>query len=200
MLLLGGAFILVLLFAVGALAYVPLNSPASVESAPSAAAIEPTAKEAFASASKSAKRWRDDARLAGARAHCRGDIIMNGGQVEWAFQFFSPATQQLALFAVSDGQVRRIRQGLSPYEVPTLSIEEWQVDSREAVGRWWREGGGYLAARRPDTEVTMRLYPSRGGDLSPIWAVGGSVPDQETSLVVQVDASDGSILDEQKGQ
>jgi hypothetical protein len=157
--------------------------------------VEPTALQAYASASELAEEWQADAQLIGARAHCLGDVVTHGGQVEWAFQFFSPATQRVTLLATRGGQVRQIRERLSPYAVSPLRMEEWQVDSDEALDRWWQEGGDYLVTRRSDAEVTMRLYTPRGGPDRPVWTITGSVPNQESPLVVQVDASDGAILD-----
>jgi hypothetical protein len=180
---------------VGVLALDRLNTSAPSESAPIDVRLEPTAQEAFASVSSSARQWQEDARLIGARAHCRGDSIARGGQIEWAFQFFSPSTRRLALFAASGGQVRQIRDRLSPYAVPVLSEDQWETDSDEALDRWLQEGGDYLSTRRSDAQITMRLYTPREGHGRPVWAISGAAPNRESSLVVLVDAFDGAILD-----
>ena len=180
----------------GVVAFDRLNPSTASEPAPNGVPVEPTAREAFESVSELARRWQEDAELIGARAHCRGDVIARGGQVEWAFQFFSPATRRLALFAADEGQVRQIRDRLSPYVVPALSVDRWEIDSDEALDKWLREGGGYLSTRRPDAEITMRLHRSRGGHAGPVWAISGAAPNQASSLVVLIDAFDGAVLDQ----
>jgi hypothetical protein len=158
--------------------------------------VGPTAQQAFASASELAEAWQGDARLAALRAHWPEAGEEHQEEIEWAFQFFSPSTQRLALFAVDGEEVRRIRERLSPYVVGTISAEQWRVDSDEAVRAWWYRGGDYLVARRLDTEITLRLGLREGESPRPIWVITGSLPGHKDALVIEVDAVDGTVVED----
>jgi len=154
-----------------------------------------TAREALAPAAELAAQWQEDARLAVVSGRWSGVEMQQGDDVEWAFQFFSPSTQRLALVLVSGGAARMVRDSLSPYRVPTFSTGEWRVDSDQALRAWWDSGGSTVVARRPDVELAMQLrVPDEGDD--PVWTVAGVFFEQESAFVVVVNATSGVLVEQ----
>ncbi len=152
-----------------------------------------TARRAFEPASEAAEQWQEDARLANISGHWSGARMERGNEITWAFQFFSPATQRLALVTVADGAARVMRENLSPYKVPTFSSEEWRVDSDQALQAWWDSGGNTMETRHPDMELAMRLHvPDEGGD-DPVWTVVGLTSSPEWTFIVVMNANTGAL-------
>jgi len=184
---------LVLLVIVGTLIYGWLVGPA----ASPAAGMAPqtvTARQALAPAAELAGQWREDARLAAVSARWPAAQVQEGSQVEWAFQFFSPSTQRLALIVVAGGKARLVRESLSPYPLSTFSPEEWRMDSDRALQAWWNRGGEDLVARRPDADLAMQLrMPDEGGG-QPLWTVVGSLSGTEATVIVAVNATTGVLV------
>jgi len=185
---------LILLVVVGALIYGWLAGPAAPPPVVEVVDGGVTARQAFASAAESAAQWQEDAGPATISCHRPAVGVQLGGEVEWAFQFFSPSTQRLALITVAGGAARMVRESVSPYTVPTFSTEEWRVDSDQALQTWWKHGGGSLVARRPDTDLAMELRMPEGGGEHPVWTVVGLVAGTETAFTVVVDATDGAFV------
>ena len=155
-----------------------------------------TARQAFDPAAELAAQWQEDAGLVAVSGRWSAVGTQLGEQVEWAFQFFSPVAQGLAIVAVNEGTARMVHQGVSPYAVPTFSVEEWVVDSDLALQTWWRGGGGGLVARRPDTDLAMQLHVPLGKSGPPVWTVVGVVPGTETAFTVEIRATDGALVEE----
>jgi hypothetical protein len=180
---------------VGVVVYGRLVGPAVPAPVSGVADDQVTARQAFAPAAEMAGQWQEDARLAAVSGYRPAVGMQAGGQVDWAFQFFSPAAQQLALITVVDGTAQMVRESVSPYAVPTFSAGEWRVDSDQALRAWWSQGGETLAARRPDVDVAMQLRVPDGGVGHPVWTVVGSVAGSETAFAVAVDATDGTLVE-----
>ena len=187
--------LVLLVVVVGVVVYDRLVGPAVPTSASSVADDQVTARQAFAPAAELAGQWQEDARLAAVSGYRPAVGMQVGGQVEWAFQFFSAAVQRLALITVADGRARMVRESVSPYAVPTFSTGEWRVNSDQALRAWWTQGGETLVARRPDVDVAMQLRVLDGGIGHPVWTVVGSVAGTETAFTVVVDATDGALVE-----
>jgi len=153
-----------------------------------------TVRTALRPASRVAARWRTDAELTGALIHIEG-AEGTGDAPEWTFQFFSPSSGSVGLISAGRAEASLLHESRAPYALPTFASETWSVDSDEALGIWWRQGGGYLVTRRPDSEITMRLGLADEGRGGPVWVVSGSVPGQQSAFSVTVDATDGSIIE-----
>jgi hypothetical protein len=187
---------LIVLTVVGALLlYDRLGGSAAPTPAASVAGGQVTARQAFGPAAGLARQWQEDVRLAAVSGYWPAVGMQPGGQVEWAFQFFSPSTQRLALVTVAGGTARMVRESVSPYAVPTFLAEEWRVDSDQPLQTWWRRGGETLVARRPDVDVAMQLRMPDEGIGQPVWTVVGSVPGTETAFAVVVNATDGTLVE-----
>ncbi len=181
---------LVFLALVGALAYVELGQPATSPQM-SRGGGGMTACRALRLAAASATQWQADARPVAVSGQRLAVGRQPEAEVEWAFQFFSPSTQRLALIVVDGGAARLVRESLSPYVVTTFAADELRVDSDQAWQTWWNRGGGSVVARRPDVDVLMQVrVPDAGGH--PLWTVAGVVAGTNSAFVVQIDATDGT--------
>lgn len=181
---------LIMLVLLGAVAYSQLALSAASRQAASSGGI--TARQAFASAAALAAEWQADARLAAASGQLSASSREN---IEWAFQFFSPATQRLALIMVADGAARLVHESLSPYPVPTFSADAWRVDSDQAWQVWWDQGGGSMMGRRSDVDMLMQLRMADRESRHPTWTVAGIVSGTDAAFVVMVDAFDGTLVE-----
>ena len=186
---------LILLFVVGLLFYGQSNRPTAPSPKMELAGFGTTARQAFAPAAELAAQWQEDARLAIVSRHWPAAGRQSAGGGEWAFQFFSPSTQRLALITVAGEGARMARESLSPYSVPTFSAEEWQVDSDLALQVWWERGGNTLLEHRPDADLAMQLrVPEEGGEHL-IWTVAGFAG-TESAITVAVDGTDGAVVEQ----
>lgn len=180
---------------VGALVYGRLAGSAAPSPVAQPVGGGVSARQAFVPAAELAVQWQADAGLAAVSCHRPAAGVRLGGEVEWAFQFFSPSIRRLALITVTEGAARMVREGVSPYAVPTFSTEVWRVDSDQALQTWWNRGGSSLVARRPDADLAMQLrMPDEGGE-QPVWTVVGLVSGAETTFTVVVDATSGALVE-----
>ena len=154
-----------------------------------------TARAAFDPAAELAAQWQDDARLAAVSCQWPEVGMQQRDDVEWAFQFFSPSIQRLALITVADGAARVVRDSLSPYEMSTFSAEAWRVDSDQALRTWWDNGGRTLVERRPDATLAIQLRPPDESGADPVWTVIGLVFGTESTFTVAVNASSGALIE-----
>ena len=143
---------------------------------------------------QAARSWQGDAQLSSATASWSfAQVDDLSGAAEWTFQFYSPGTHQLYVVSVGEELVSPITNMLSPYELPVVSIEDWRVDSHQALGTWLTEGGAAFLAAYSVVDVSARLRHSQEGRLE--WSVVGVVRDSQTLHLVRVDASSGQVLE-----
>jgi hypothetical protein len=154
-----------------------------------------TARAAFDPAAELAAQWQQDAQLTSASCQWSNVGTQRTDATVWAFQFFSPSTQRLALVTAADGAARMVRDSLSPYRVSTFSAERWRVDSDQALRSWWNSGGSDVVARHPDMDLAMNLHmPDEGGN-DPVWTVVGLASNPEMTSIVVVNGADGSLIE-----
>jgi hypothetical protein len=152
--------------------------------------IPQSARRFYPRAEQAAKSWQEDAALVSAAASwpfVRLDDLSL--PADWTFQFFSPALQKIFVVNVSETQVAVMRESLSPYPLPVLPLDEWQVDSVQALNAWLNHGGGGFLKAHPIVDVNARLRRSKEGRAQ--WIVVGVVRSSETVHVVWVDAISG---------
>ena len=178
----------------GALVYSQSARPAARPSLTLGAGI--TARQALAPAAELAEQWQEDAQLAVVSTHRLAAGTQSQGESEWAFQFFSPSTQRLALVTVIGEEAHITRETLSPYSVPTFLVKEWHVDSDQALQVWWEKGGGTLLTQRPDADLAMQLRGAEDGGEHPVWMVTGFVVSAESAFIVTVDATSGTVVEQ----
>lgn len=183
---------LILFTAMGLLIYGQLTE--SVSSSPSSAPAGAvgSARQALASAARLAAQWQADASLAQVSGQWSVVGTQPQGKALWSFQFFSPATQRLALVVVEDGAARILREGLSPYALPTFPAGDWRVDSGQAWQTWWDRGGHRLMMPGAGVDVVMQLRAAGEGE-HPLWSVIGLIAGTESAFTLVVDACDGTV-------
>jgi hypothetical protein len=192
---------LVLIVALGLLAYGQLTSAPSQTVVTKLTAGGDTAHQAFPPADELAVQWQQDARLVGVSGQLPTIGKGSGNEIEWGFQFFSPATQEMAVVVVSGGEARMVRPPmLSPYRLSTFSSDEWLIDSDQALQTWWEHGGDSLVKQYSRVNAVIRLRISEEWGSQPVWVIAGVVADKSTVLTLFVNASDGSVIDARWGE
>lgn len=186
---------LILLVVVGLLFYGRLAGPDGLPAVTGLASYGVTARQALAPAAELAVQWQEDAQLIVASCYRPAVGRQPEDEIEWAFQFFSPATQRLALITVAGGAARMVRESLSPYAMPTFSTEQWPVDSDQALQVWWDRGGRTVLEQRPDADLAMELRMSDEGGEYPIWVVAGLFEGAENVFIVRVNATNGAVVE-----
>jgi hypothetical protein len=170
---------------------VPSTSPpARVHRLPQ---IAQSARNSYPLADQAARSWQEDARLVSASTSWPWAQLDDLSRpVDWTFQFFSPGTHRLYAVVVGESQVLPIREALSPYALPSLSEDEWRIDSHQALGTWLDDGGSIFMSRHPIVDISARLRRSEEG--RPEWVVVGIVKDSLIVHVVRVDARNGRVI------
>jgi hypothetical protein len=158
---------------------VPQNLPAAL-------AEGVTAKGVYAAAMEEARSWQPDGQLAIVSAHWRTRDRQWLANVSWMFQFYSPSTRRLAVIVVDKGRARLLSESPTPYSLPTIDQEQWQIDSLAALNTWWNLGGGTFVSLNPDLDLTAQLRPvqdAQGGDRL-VWSVVGVMGSQVKRLTI----------------
>jgi hypothetical protein len=144
-------------------------------------------------ADQAARSWQGDAQLVSTTASWSFARIDDFSKpVDWTFQFYSPGTRQLYVVNVNETSVSPITGALSPYELPTVSMERWRIDSHEALGTWLDYGGASFMNQYSVVNVSARLRHAEDGRLE--WSVVGVV-DSQTFHQVRIDAANGQVVE-----
>ena len=186
------------LVAIGVMVALPLTQ-ADLPPVSDLASQGATAREALIPAAELAAEWREDAALVVASSQ----RYVAGAQgeetavqdVEWTFQFYSPSSQRTILVSVIAGQARRVRAGMSPYQLDAIPDAQWRLDSDQALQLWLDGGGSHLLAQRSEMDVVMqlRMQEAETGP-RPVWIVVGLLTGGERTFTVTVDAATGEVL------
>jgi hypothetical protein len=131
-----------------------------------------SARNLYGRAEQAAQGWQRDAALVSASASWPFAALDDLSRpVDWTFQFYSPATNRVYVINVNQTDVTPIRETLSPYSLPTVVVEQWQVDSHQAVNAWLNRGGGAFLKRHTVVDISIRLARPQGGEA--VWTVLG---------------------------
>ena len=158
-------------------------------------AVPHSARGVYPRADQAARTWQGDALLVSATASWPFARIGElDDPVDWTFQFYSPGTRQLYVVNVGETAVAPIVSTLSPYELPTVSMDRWRLDSHEALSTWLNYGGANFLHRYSVVDVSARLRHAEDGRLE--WSVVGMVDDSQTFHLVRIDAASGEVIDQ----
>ena len=140
-----------------------------------------------------AQRWQGDAQLYS--AGIVWDDVGSEGVLKrdlWTFEFFSPSQGQMAVIRVTDGQVERLRTTRLPTRLHALPLQQWRIDSTQALQTWWENGGGDFVRKHNRVSIGLKLRagPKRARTL---WTVAGSATEQH--WVVRIDSVDGTVVE-----
>jgi hypothetical protein len=151
------------------------------------------ARAVYPIAEQEALLWQQDAQLAS--ADVVWDDLGPGGILtrdRWTFEFYSPSQQQMAVIRVTSGQAKRLRTALLPNRLVSLPLDQWQVDSTQALQTWWERGGGKFVREHDQVSISLKLRMEPKGTRS-LWIVVGSAADQY--WVAQIDSKDGTLVE-----
>ncbi len=106
-----------------------------------------SARSLYDLAAQAALEWQPDAGLTSVVASWPFATLDDlSGPVDWTFSFFSPSTQRVYVLNVHPEGITPIRESLSPYPLPVVAADRWQVDSHQALNAWLNGGGGICCA------------------------------------------------------
>jgi hypothetical protein len=170
----------------------PSQQPSS--SHPPAFLLEERAsvRNALSTAQEEALRWQTDSQLSS--AGIVWDDLGPGGLLKcdrWTFHFYSPSQQRMLILRVVDGRAERLRVALVPQPLPILSLDQWKIDSTEALRIWWEQGGEEFVRQHTDVTINLKLRTEPGGTRA-VWSVVGA--SSEAYRMIQLDSRDGSII------
>jgi hypothetical protein len=157
--------------------------------------VEVTARQLYQLAEADAKGWQPDVEPAGASAVWPQTAVnLVGNPVEWQFRFYSPSRNYLYFVSVTpDGQVRGDPHFRSESRPPaTFSVEDWQVDSVQAVAGWLDSGGGGFLGQNPGVQVVAQLGLDPASERL-TWSVAGLNDTGEKYWVATIDATGGQV-------
>jgi hypothetical protein len=150
-----------------------------------------SARSLYSQAEQEAQAWQPDARLVSATASWPfSDLDGLSAEVDWTFSFYSPGTQRICVLDVNPDRVLRIRETLSPYPLPIVAPEQWQIDSYQALNAWLNGGGGAFMREQPIVDVSMRLGSEDG---RVVWTITGAANRSEAAFTMTVDALNGGV-------
>ena len=153
-----------------------------------------SARKLYPLADQAARSWQADAQLVSATANWPFvDLDHFSEPVAWTFQFYSPGTQRIQVINIDGDQVGVLREALSPYPLPGVAVENWQLDSHQALKAWLNDGGGRFLSRHSVVDVTARLRHSEEGQLQ--WVVVGAVRGEQEIQLTRVDAASGQVVE-----
>jgi hypothetical protein len=161
--------------------------------------VSETARGVYPLTEKLALDWRDDAVLVGITAGWRAATLENLRQPHtWSFQFYSPGQQETYVTVVTQGEARGVRKMLVPYPLPAIPVDEWAVDSSQAVEMWLDNGGSRFLEQHPtDAELRLQLRAmatNQDGAPQLVWTVTGIVFKTNQVKSVQIDATSGKLV------
>lgn len=155
-----------------------------------------TAQIAFATAQQAAARWQSDAILLNAsstwpQGASRQDLI--DGETSWGFTFYSPSSEEIALFSAIDGQANLVSASKNPQEGQPMQVTAWKLDSRDAIQQFFDSGGSMFAETQGITILTMMLsLDNQDGRIE--WLISLFATETGNSLTMRIDATSGEIL------
>ncbi|HZD11124.1 MAG TPA: hypothetical protein VE553_07260 [Candidatus Binatia bacterium] len=116
-----------------------------------------SAKEAYERAFEAAGQWAGDAQLITASATWAGGTLLDSGDGNWGFRFYSATQQSTALFAVTGAEAHLIGQGPASKTLAPLNIAGWLVDSPEVIATVMANGGKEFSEAGGNVSLTLTL-------------------------------------------
>jgi hypothetical protein len=161
-----------------------------------------TARQLFPVARDRAMLWQADAQLASATANWEKTAINLVGQpTTWTFRFYSPGLARFYFVTVrANSQVDGVSHGTPTQRSPRLlAIDQWTVDSPEAINLWLNYGGSQMLASVPGIQVAAQLSAARTSDLTPTWTVAGYNRENDSYHTVIINAQSGEVVEVKSG-
>jgi hypothetical protein len=104
-----------------------------------------SAREARRSLEKWTTSWAEEVVLVTASS----SMIKDSDRDPWTFLVYAPRRGRIAVVTIMGSEVLVLRERSIVYAQPSIDDQAWQIDSDEALERWWQQTG-YRVWERPD--------------------------------------------------
>lgn len=156
-----------------------------------------TAKEAYALGLYEARSWQNDAQLVSATASWAnvGSQEQLAEDVAWGFTFLSAQSREAKIVSVTRLGAEGAREMPSTATMRTADVSLWDVDSPEVVSLLLEHGGRDFLSQHPGATISLRLGPEEDSSRL-VWLAIGIQSADKSTLVLEVDASTGEVLND----
>jgi len=161
-----------------------------------------TAKDLLPLAQNQATFWQADAQLVSVTARWEKAALKVVGQpTTWTFRFYSPGLRRYYFVTVqAEGQVAGVSHGELVRRAPALLVlDQWVVDSPEAINLWLNYGGIQMLTEMPGIQVVAQLSTPNTPGSSPTWTVAGYDSASDSYHTVFINAQSGEVLKVKSG-
>ena len=156
-----------------------------------------TARSTQSLAAEQARRiWRADAQLMAVMSTWESTQLNEVGQPStWTYRFYSPSARRMFFVTVTPtGELIGTLHGEYMYNEPeVIPIEQWAVDSPEAINIWLNYGGATMLAAMPGIQVVAQLQV-RNKDSPLTWTVAGYDRASQNYHSIFIDAQNKEVL------
>ena len=156
-----------------------------------------TARNSQALATEQARTiWRDDAQLMAVMSTWENTELNQVGQPStWTYRFYSPSERRMFFVTVTqEGELIGTLHGEYMYNQPqTVTLEDWAMDSPEAISSWLNYGGATMLAAMPGIQVVAQLQV-RNQDSPLTWTVAGYDKVSQNYHTIFIDAQSKEVL------
>lgn len=140
--------------------------------------------------------WSEDAELQAVVSTWDKTALNEVGKPsDWTYRFYSPSQRRMFFVTITpQGEVIGTLHGERIYTRPPLvSIEDWIVDSPEAISLWLNHGGATMLGAMPGIQIVAQLQVNN--EESPLtWTVVGYDRISQNYHSIFIDAKNSEIL------
>jgi hypothetical protein len=138
--------------------------------------------------------WAPDAAI----LSCAADYSRKGQASDaWRFQVYSAARGQIVATRIQGTEVIVLHETTALFRQQPMPLDEWTLDSDEAIRIWW-DNGGQAAWNRPDSGVLhARLGPNKEHRL--VWQMTVTYGVNDALGFWEIAARDGAVLSQNVG-
>jgi endonuclease/exonuclease/phosphatase (EEP) superfamily protein YafD len=142
------------------------------------------------------KLWQEDAQLMAVRSTWEQTELNAVGQPSpWTYRFYSPTARQMFFITITpEGEVLGTLHTEQIFDPPkSIRMEDWVMDSSEALNIWLNYGGATMLAAMPGIQVVAQLKVNSAS--SPLtWTIAGYDQVSQNFLSVFIDARSKEVL------
>ena len=140
--------------------------------------------------------WTEDAELMAVSSTWeQTDMNQVGQPSPWTYRFYSPSQRRLFFVTVTpEGEIIGTLHGEILYKNPPwIPLEDWSIDSSEAINIWLNHGGATMLEGIPGIQVVAQLQV-RSEDSPLTWTVAGYDRVSQNYHTVFIDAKRREVL------
>lgn len=156
-----------------------------------------TAQSSQGVAFEQARRlWQEDAQLMAVTSTWEKTALGEVGQpTTWTYRFYSPAARRMFFVTITpEGELIGTLHGEHIYnEPPAIPVDQWQMDSPEAISAWLNYGGATMLAAMPGIQVVAQLQV-RNKDSPLTWTIAGYDRISQNYHSIFIDAQSQEVI------